>query len=210
MKKSTVKDKFDNLQKLILVTGPVLDVDSEEKEKEKTEPKTEPVESYVHSIEEINDNNPPPPPPPPGNIPTNTSYIYQSFVLTRILNTAKMEDYYETTLFHAKSSYIFAVIASCVGIGFFLFASFMVIFGNAAISSVIIPATGGAITEIIAGTIFLIYKKSLEQMNYYFDSLKSDENFFSSVDLIDRVSHGKDAIYCEIIKSRLNGAGSKP
>ena len=133
-----------------------------------------------------------------------------SVLETMVYNMAQIQNYYEISMRQAKNSYILAVVSSGLGIGFFIFASIMVLFFNATISSAIIPAIGGTLTEFIAGTVFIIYKKSLEQMNLYFSSLQSNEKFLSSVNLVEKVSTEKqDDIYCEIIRSRLDGVGSK-
>lgn len=125
-------------------------------------------------------------------------------------NMKKMDDYYEIVGRQVRHSYQFALLSSCVGIVAFIFASLFVVVGHADISSVIIPAAGGAITEIIAGTFLFIYKKSLEQMNYYFDSLLRKEKFLYAVNLVGEISDvKKDEIYNEIIESWLDVTSSK-
>lgn len=122
-----------------------------------------------------------------------------------LYNMAQIQVYYDVSLSQARNSYTLAIVASIFGVLFFIFASIMVIFFNASVSDVIIPAVGGALTELIAGTIFIVYKKSLEQMNRYFDSLQINEKFLSSVNLVDKISIEKqDEMYCEIIRSRLD------
>ncbi len=47
----------------------------------------------------------------------------------------------------------------------------------------IIPAIGGVITELIAGTALVVYRNSLSQLNHYHKALHEDERFLSSVNL---------------------------
>ena len=44
----------------------------------------------------------------------------------------------------------------------------------------IVPAVGGVITELIAGTALIIYRNSILQLNHYHEALHEDERFLSS------------------------------
>lgn len=130
---------------------------------------------------------------------------------TMVYNMALIQDFYDISMEQARFSFALAVAACAIGIGFFLYASINVLVFNAGLSSALIPAIGGAMTEIIAGTVFFLYKKSLEQMNLYYKSLESNEKFLSSVNLAEKMSPDKqDDILREIIKSRLDAAPPKP
>jgi len=203
-KAETVNDKFVDLKKTLNIYSSDYECDLDGDASEDAYDLDEDASKTIDNIE-----------PYPSVETLKTQHLPKrkkasSVLETMVYNMAQMQNYYEISMMQAKNSYICAVIASCAGIAFFIFASVMVIFCNASISSVIIPAAGGALTEVIAGTIFIIYKKSLDQMNHYFDSLERNEKFLSSVNLVDMVSAAKrDAIYCEIIRSRLDGAVSK-
>lgn len=130
---------------------------------------------------------------------------------TMVYNMALIQDFYDISMEQARFSFALAVAACAIGIGFFLYASINVLVFNAGLSSALIPAVGGAMTEIIAGTVFFLYKKSLEQMNLYFKSLESNEKFLSAVNLAEKMSPDKqDDILREIIKSRLDAAPPIP
>jgi len=142
---------------------------------------------------------------PPKKITKKLSYFD-----LMIYNKAKMQVYYNMSRKHANISFVFALIASFIGIVFFIIASVMVISGNADNFAVIIPAAGSAITGIIAGTIFVVYNKSLKLMNHFFDSLEITDKFLATVSLVDEISDGKkDDNYMKSIKSLLDSAGSK-
>ena len=65
---------------------------------------------------------------------------------------------------------------------------------------------GGAITEVIGGTIFFVYRKSLSQLNYYHKALHEDQRFLSSVNLIKKFHDENmgDEMLKEIIQSAID------
>ena len=69
----------------------------------------------------------------------------------------------------------------------------------------IIPAVGGVITELIAGTALVVYRNSLSQLNHYHKALHEDERFLSSVNLLGKFStaEAQDDMLREIIRSEI-------
>lgn len=69
----------------------------------------------------------------------------------------------------------------------------------------IIPAIGGVITELIAGTALVVYRNSLSQLNHYHKALHEDERFLSSVNLLGKFSsvEAQDDMLREIIRSEI-------
>lgn len=69
----------------------------------------------------------------------------------------------------------------------------------------VIPAIGGIITELIAGTALVVYRNSLSQLNHYHKALHEDERFLSSVNLLGKFSSAQvqDDMLREIIKSEI-------
>ena len=69
----------------------------------------------------------------------------------------------------------------------------------------IIPAIGGVITELIAGTALVVYRNSLSQLNHYHKALHEDERFLSSVNLLGKFSsvETQDDMLREIIRSEI-------
>lgn len=69
----------------------------------------------------------------------------------------------------------------------------------------IIPAIGGVITELIAGTALVVYRNSLSQLNHYHKALHEDERFLSSVNLLGKFStvEVQDDMLQEIIRSEI-------
>lgn len=69
----------------------------------------------------------------------------------------------------------------------------------------IIPAIGGVITELIAGTALVVYRSSLAQLNHYHKALHEDERFLSSVNLLGKFTEDemRDNMLQEIIRSEI-------
>lgn len=69
----------------------------------------------------------------------------------------------------------------------------------------IIPAIGGVITELIAGTTLVVYRNSLSQLNHYHKLLHENEHFLSSENLLGKFSsvEAQDDMLREIIRSEI-------
>lgn len=121
-----------------------------------------------------------------------------------LANMREINDYYILSKTQAQKSFTLAVIMCIIGIvlmGVSIVAAF---FQENNVISAIIPAVGAAIVEVIAGTSLFVYKKSLSQLNRYFNSLHSNERFLSIVNIVSKVSPEKqDDMYFEIIKSQI-------
>jgi len=121
-----------------------------------------------------------------------------------LLNMKEIKEYYVLSKTMAKRSFLLAVIMCIFGF-IIISASIIAIFViNISFSQSIIPIIGGTIVEIIAGTSLVVYKKSLEQLNQYYESLHNNERFLSLVNLIDKLSDDKkDETYINIINNQL-------
>lgn len=120
------------------------------------------------------------------------------------LNMKEIKEYYVLSKTMARRSFRLSVIM-CV-FGFMIIsASIIAIFIiDISFAQLIIPVIGGAIVELIAGTSLVVYKKSLEQLNQYYESLHNNERFLSLVNLVDKLSDDKkDESYINIIDSQL-------
>ena len=121
-----------------------------------------------------------------------------------IYNMASIQSFYDISLQQARRSFATAIIISALGFAFFIGISIMVLVYDVPSSSAVIPAIGGTLIEVIAATVFIIYRKSLEQMNHYFKSLMINEKLLLSINLVEYISEGKqDDMYSEIIRSHL-------
>lgn len=123
------------------------------------------------------------------------------------VNLANINEYYIWSQKQAKSAFN-AAIATC-SVGFLLVVAAVLIpvvkqDFNSTIS--FISFLGGAITEVIGGTIFFVYRKSLTQLNYYHKALHEDQRFLSSVNLINKFHdrNAGDEMLKEIIQSAID------
>lgn len=130
----------------------------------------------------------------------------QNFDILKLMlaNMREINDYYVLSKTQAQNAFILAVITCVIGIvlmGVSIFAAF---FYTSNVVSAIVPAVGAAIVEVIAATSLFVYKKSLSQLNHYFNSLHSNERFLSIVNIVSKASpEVQDDMYFEIIKSQI-------
>lgn len=121
-----------------------------------------------------------------------------------IANMKEINEYYVLSKRMTQQSFILAV---CMCIGGFMIISVSVAFiliNNFEAKEAIIPVISGAVIEAIAATTLIVYKKSLEQLNRYYDALHNNEIFLSSVNLVSKIStERRDQMYEYIIKTKL-------
>ncbi len=124
------------------------------------------------------------------------------------VNLENIDEYYTWSQIQAKQAFWLA--ASMCVLGFVLLAVPMVLLmmgksleniqGLAQLSTI-----GGAISELIAATTFVVYRSSLKQLNYYHMALHEDQRFLSSVSLLDRFGsdEARDALLQKIIETQI-------
>lgn len=123
------------------------------------------------------------------------------------VNLANINEYYIWSQKQAKSAFNTAIVTCSVGFLLVVVAVLIPIVKqdfNSTIS--FISFLGGAITELIGGTIFFVYRKSLAQLNYYHKALHEDQRFLSSVNLIKKFHDENmgDEMLKEIIQSAID------
>lgn len=120
-------------------------------------------------------------------------------------NLKDINEYYTWSKTQAKITFWVAIIM-CIS-GFFLIIAAVIIqfLKEPNIMVSIFAAIGGIITEFISGTIFVIYRHSLSQLNHYHKALHEDERFLSSVNLAVHFSSEelKDEMLKEIIQGEI-------
>ena len=121
-----------------------------------------------------------------------------------IANMKEINEYYVLSKRMTRQSFILAV-SMCIG-GFVIISTAVafILINNLDAKEAIIPVISGAVIEAIAATTLIVYKKSLEQLNRYYDALHNNEIFLSSVNLVSKIStERRDQIYEYIIKTKL-------
>ena len=121
-----------------------------------------------------------------------------------IENMVEIREYFNISKKQAKYSFFFAVGTTIAGLILFVTAIFFAVVHNE-LSASIITAISGSITEIISIVALKIYKDAQKQLNYYYDSLHSNEQYLSTISLVSKLSEEKqDDAYMSIINKYLN------
>lgn len=130
----------------------------------------------------------------------------KDIIALMLKNNDETMEYFQISKNQAKSSFLFSIIACIVGIvmiGISLYSVFKMKDTQFAIISIV----GGAVTELIAGTVLVIHNKSALQLNYYYDALHENEKFLSAINLADKLEDDdKRDMYIEIIRAQIQTA----
>lgn len=123
-------------------------------------------------------------------------------------NWKQMKGYYDISKKQATTSFRWAIAICFLGIAIIIFAIISPIFPVFSTQNSLIPvigSIGGAIVEIFAGTILLVYKKSLSQMNLYHKALSEYQRYLSCINLVTKISNveKQDILIEEIIREEI-------
>lgn len=136
----------------------------------------------------------------------NTDRKKQIDALGRMMiNLEDIKEFYTWSQRQAKASFVLAVVMCALGFILMAVATILPILFGLSYQVSIIPAIGGAITELIAGTALVVYRSSLQQLSHYHKALHEDERFLSSVNLLGkfRSAEAQDEMLREIIRSEI-------
>lgn len=100
---------------------------------------------------------------------------------TMRLNMLQMREYYDMSISHARSSYRLAIISLMLGMALFSAAFVLAFKQDTQLVTVLLPAVGGAITELFAAASLSVYAKALTQTNRYYRTLNENERFLSAI-----------------------------
>ncbi len=122
-----------------------------------------------------------------------------------MINLEDIKEFYAWSQKQAKASFILAVAMCISGFVLMIGAVMLPVVFRLSFEMSIIPAIGGVITELIAGTALVVYRNSLSQLNHYHKALHEDERFLSSVNLLGKFStvEAQDDMLREIIRSEI-------
>ncbi len=122
-----------------------------------------------------------------------------------MINLEDIKEFYTWSQKQAKASFVLAVIMCISGFVLMIVAVILPVVFRLSFEMSIIPAVGGVITELIAGTALVVYRNSLLQLNHYHQALHEDERFLSSVNLLGKFStvEAQDNMLREIIRSEI-------
>ncbi|WP_040412516.1 DUF4062 domain-containing protein [Desulfosporosinus sp. OT] len=117
------------------------------------------------------------------------------------LNLKELKEFYTLTKKQAIRSFSLSVSMCILGFLLIIFSSIIALFWNEN-QIAITTGIGGSIVEVIAGTSLFVYKKSLEQLNFYYLSLHDNERFMSLINISSK-TNSKDDLYSKIVVSEL-------
>ena len=122
-----------------------------------------------------------------------------------MINLEDIKEFYTWSQKQAKASFILAVVMCIFGFALMIAAIVLPVVFRLSFQMSIIPAVGGVITELIAGTALVVYRNSLSQLNHYHKALHEDERFLSGVNLLGKFStvEAQDDMLREIIRSEI-------
>lgn len=122
-----------------------------------------------------------------------------------MINLEDIKEFYTWSQKQAKASFVLAVVMCILGFFLMMIAIILPVVFRLSFQLSILPAIGGVITELIAGTALVVYRNSLSQLNHYHKALHEDERFLSSVNLIGKFSSVdiRDEMLREIIRSEI-------
>lgn len=122
-----------------------------------------------------------------------------------MINLEDIKEFYTWSQKQAKASFVLAVSMCVLGFALMIIAIVLPIIFSLSFQISLIPAVGGVITELIAGTALAVYRNSLAQLNHYHKALHEDERFLSSVNLLGKFStvEAQDDMLREIIRSEI-------
>lgn len=122
-----------------------------------------------------------------------------------LINLEDIKEFYSWSQKQAKAAFILAVTMCIFGFALMATAVILSVKFKLDFTAALIPAIGGAISEIVAATALVVYKNSLIQLNHYHKALHEDERFLSSVNLLNKFSSTdmQDTMLQEIIKSEI-------
>jgi len=87
-----------------------------------------------------------------------------------------LNSYYNTSLYQAKLSFRWALIAAGVGLAFLLSSLAFTLTAQSPLTSTI-AAIGGVVAEFVSGVNFWLYGKTLRQLNHFHERLDQLQRF---------------------------------
>ncbi len=118
------------------------------------------------------------------------------------LNLRELKEFYTLTKKQAIRSFSLAVLLCTLGFLLIMVATLIAVLWKEN-QIAFVTGIGGTIVEIIAGTALFVYRKSLEQLNFYYTSLHDNERFMSLINISSK-TRDKDALYSKIVVSELS------
>lgn len=121
-------------------------------------------------------------------------------------NLKEIREYYRLSKRQAGWAFWSAIVSFFAGFVFLGVVIWILLNKSTDTLALIIPAIGTVVSELFGLTIFSVYKKSLNQLNSYYDSLHDNERFISLLYITDKLSDPKqrDELFTQIVKDQIS------
>lgn len=103
------------------------------------------------------------------------------------LSLNQLNEYYTINKGQARSSFQFSLFAIVIGLLTILIGIWLYYLGNSNIQLGYITGISGILLEFIGGAYFFMYKKSLEQVNFFFGQLIKIQDTMLSINLAKNI-----------------------
>lgn len=142
------------------------------------------------------------------NSDNNGKKSYKNISESMLSDINEIKEYYTLSKNMAKKSFLFTICMSVLGVVVITSSVFILLITNISFLETLIPVISGSIIEFISGTSLFIYKKSMKQLNSYYNALHTNELYLLMLDIIDRKisTDKKDEAYIHIIDKILENS----
>jgi hypothetical protein len=121
------------------------------------------------------------------------------------LSLNQLNEYYTINKGQARSSFQFSIFSIVIGLITILTGIWIVYIGHSGIQVAFISGASGLLLEFIGGAYFFMYKKSLEQVNFFFVQLIKIQDTMLAINLAKNIVNEpkKEEMHEKIISSLL-------
>lgn len=121
------------------------------------------------------------------------------------LSLNQLNEYYTINKGQARSSFRFSLFSIVIGLITIVMGIWLFYFGHSNIGLAVISGVSGVLLEFIGGAYFFMYKKSLEQVNFFFGQLIKIQDTMLAINLANNIEdkERKSALTDKIITSLL-------
>jgi hypothetical protein len=133
--------------------------------------------------------------------PSKKSNIFDSIQLS--LN--QLTEYYTINKGQARSSFRSSIFAMVVGLGTLVSGIWFFYFHQGNVQLATLSSISGVLVQFIGGAYFVLYKKSLEQLNFFYESLLTMQDTMLAVQLAEQLEEEhRGEVYEKIIMALIS------
>jgi hypothetical protein len=121
------------------------------------------------------------------------------------LSLNQLTEYYTINKGQARSSFRSSIFALVVGLATLVSGVWFFYFHRGNIQLASLSAISGLLVQFIGGAYFVLYKKSLEQLNFFYDSLLTTQDTMLAIQLAEKLDEKlRDDVYDKIIMALIS------